>query len=180
NDSAIKFGTVISLKHNMTGRYLHSDRSHSTHSGSNQQLVFGFRWSQDENDWWQVLPANGDSPNPGEHVTFGSRIRLRHVETRAHLHSHPWTDQASGQNEITAFGDTNYSDENDIWIVERWGDDEQGDVWDANEVVVFRHENSGYALHSHDIMISDDVQSVTCFGDGHEENDKWRIHLTQE
>ncbi|KAJ2801378.1 hypothetical protein H4S07_004955, partial [Coemansia furcata] len=78
SDHVIKIGSIISLKHNMTGRFLHTDRSHSTETGSNQQLVYGFRWNTDENDWWQVLPANRDVPVPGSVVAFGTQIRLRH------------------------------------------------------------------------------------------------------
>ncbi|KAJ2455149.1 hypothetical protein EV183_001078 [Coemansia sp. RSA 2336] len=175
-DSTIKIGSIIALKHNMTGRFLHTDRSHSTESGSNQQLVYGFRWSPDENDWWQVLPANQDSPVPGSIVSFGTQIRLRHLETGRHLHSHyNFRDQRSGQNEVTAFGDQTNSDENDHWVIERWGDGGYGQKWGAHEVVVLRHYVSGMTLHSHEILISDDVQSVTCFGPGNEENDKWRI-----
>ncbi|KAJ2188050.1 hypothetical protein EV181_002425, partial [Coemansia sp. RSA 532] len=176
SDSTIKMGSIISLKHNMTGRFLHTDRSHSTESGSNQQLVFGFKWSPDENDWWQVLPANHDVPVPGSVVSFGTQIRLRHVETGRHLHSHyNYRERKSGQNEITAYGDQGHSDENDHWVIERWGDGAYGQTWGSHEVVVLRHYVSGMTLHSHELLISEDVQSVTCFGPGNEENDKWRI-----
>ncbi|KAJ1963827.1 hypothetical protein GGI12_001821, partial [Dipsacomyces acuminosporus] len=68
---------------------------------------------------------------------------------------------------------------NDHWVIERWGDGAYGETWNANDVIVLRHYVSGMALHSHDIQISEDVQSVTCFGPGGEENDKWRVKLTQ-
>ncbi|KAJ2238085.1 hypothetical protein GGF40_000688 [Coemansia sp. RSA 1286] len=176
NDNTIKMGSIIALKHNMTGRFLHTDRSHSTQTGSNQQLVFGFRWNPDENDWWQVLPANHDVPVPGAIVSYGTQIRLRHLQTGRHLHSHyNYRDPKCGQNEITAYGDQTLSDENDHWVVERWGTGSYGQTWDANDAIVLRHYVSGMTLHSHDIMFSEDVQSVTCFGPGGEENDKWRV-----
>ncbi|KAJ2360480.1 hypothetical protein H4S01_005716, partial [Coemansia sp. RSA 2610] len=175
-DAAIKIGSIIALKHNMTGRFLHTDRSHSTESGSNQQLVFGFRWNPDENDYWQVLPANHDVPVPGSIVSYGTQIRLRHMETGHHLHSHyNYRESRSGQNEVTAYGDQSNSDENDHWVIERWGDGAYGQTWNAHDVVVLRHYVSGMTLHSHEILISEDVQSVTCFGPGNEENDKWRV-----
>ncbi|KAJ1963826.1 hypothetical protein GGI12_001820 [Dipsacomyces acuminosporus] len=180
SDTTIKIGTIVALKHNMTGRFLHSDRSHSTQSGSNQQLVFGYRWNIDQNDWWQVLPANRDVPVPGQVVTYGTQIRLRHVETGRHLHSHyNYSCPKSGQNEVTAYGDAGHSDENDHWVIERWGDGGYGQTWSANDVVVLRHYVSGMTLHSHELLLSEDVQSVTAFGPGNEENDKWRVHLTQ-
>ncbi|KAJ1891120.1 hypothetical protein LPJ66_007100 [Kickxella alabastrina] len=175
-DNKVKFGSIIALKHNMTGRFLHTDRSHSTQTGSNQQMVFGYRWNTDENDFWQVLPANHDVPVPGANISFGTQIRLRHVQTGTHLHSHyNFRDPKCGQNETTAYGDSMNSDENDHWVVERWGNGAYGQVWDASEVIVLRHYVSGMALHSHDILFSEDVQSVTCFGQGNEENDKWRV-----
>ncbi|KAJ1815777.1 hypothetical protein LPJ56_004464 [Coemansia sp. RSA 2599] len=176
NDNTIKMGSIIALKHNMTGRFLHTDRSHSTQTGSNQQLVFGYRWNPDENDWWQVLPANHDVPVPGAIVAYGTQIRLRHLQTGRHLHSHyNFRDPKCGQNEITAYGDQTLSDENDHWVVERWGTGSYGQTWDASNPIVLRHYVSGMTLHSHDIMISEDVQSVTCFGPGNEENDKWYV-----
>ncbi|KAJ2783257.1 hypothetical protein GGI15_002646 [Coemansia interrupta] len=176
SDNVIKMGSIVALKHNMTGRFLHTDRSHNTQTGSNQQLVFGFRWNPDENDWWQVLPANHDVPVPGAIVTYGTQIRLRHLQTGRHLHSHyNYRDPKCGQNEVTAYGDQSFSDENDHWVVERWGTGSYGQTWEASDVVVFRHYVSGMTLHSHDILISEDVQSVTCFGPGSEENDKWRV-----
>ncbi|KAJ1939539.1 hypothetical protein FBU59_004087 [Linderina macrospora] len=175
----MKIGTVLALKHNMTGRFLHTDRQHNTQTGSSQQLVFGYRWNPDQNDWWQVLPANRDVPVPGQIVTYGTQIRLRHIETGRHLHSHyNYHCSKSGQNEVTAYGDSNLSDENDHWVIERWGDGGYGQTWSAGDVVVLRHYVSGMALHSHDLLYSEDVQSVTCFGPGGEENDKWRVHLT--
>ncbi|KAJ1729006.1 hypothetical protein LPJ72_005201 [Coemansia sp. Benny D160-2] len=176
-DTVIKIGSVVALKHNMTGRFLHTDRSHSTQTGSNQQLVFGYRWNPDQNDWWQVLPANRDVPVPGSVVSYGTQIRLRHLETGRHLHSHYNFHDKSGQNEVTAYGDESFSDENDHWTIERWGDGAYGQTWNGNDVVVLRHYVSGMTLHSHEILISEDVQSVTCFGPGREENDKWRLHL---
>ncbi|KAJ2889676.1 hypothetical protein IWW38_004569, partial [Coemansia aciculifera] len=88
SDSVIKIGTIIALKHLPSGRFLRSDRSHSTASGSNQQLVYASRWNPAADDWWQVLPANQEVPVPGSIVSYGTQIRLRHVNTGRHLHSH--------------------------------------------------------------------------------------------
>ncbi|OLY83087.1 Stromal cell-derived factor 2-like protein [Smittium mucronatum] len=181
NDPEIRIGTVVALKHNMTGRFLHSDSSKISLSGSNQQMVYCHRWNISENDWWQVIPANHDVVPPGQKVTYGSVIRLLHVSSSRHLHSHTnFFCPKTKQNEATCFGDLDYSDSNDHWVVERYGSDKKhGEIWKSNEVVVFRHQQTGLTLHSHDILYSEDVQSVTAFGDGHEENDKWRVFLTQ-
>ncbi|KAJ1935491.1 hypothetical protein GGF37_005977 [Kickxella alabastrina] len=178
SDTKIKIGTVLSLKHILTGRFLHSDRSHSTQSGSNQQLVYANKWTTGEADWWQVVPANGDVPVPGSIVAYGTQIRLRHVDTGRHLHSHyGFVDPLTGQNEVTCFGDQTLSDENDHWVLERWGDGAYGSTVRSTDTLVLRHYVSGMTLHSHDVLLHEDVQSVTCFGSGRDDNNKWRIVL---
>ncbi|KAJ2874438.1 hypothetical protein GGH93_002402 [Coemansia aciculifera] len=176
SDTVIKIGTVLALKHLATGRLLRSDRSHSTASGSNQQLVYASRRNPADDDWWQVLPANQDVPVPGSIVSYGTQIRLRHINTGRHLHSH--FGFTAGQNEVTAYGDQTLSDENDHWVVERWGDGGYAQTWRSTDAVVLRHYVSGMAMRSQDLMLRDDVQYVTCHGRGDEENDKWRVVLS--
>ncbi|PVV02709.1 hypothetical protein BB560_002830, partial [Smittium megazygosporum] len=175
-DGILKIGSVIALKHNYTGRFLRSDRNSCTKTGSNQQFVYCNRWNIEDSEKWQILPANQDVPVPGSPITYGTQIRLRHMETKAHLHSHyRFECPLTHQNEVTCFGDPFHSDENDHWVVERFGDGGFGSQWHENDVVVFRHYVSGMTLHSHEVLYAEDVQSVTCYGPGREENDKWRI-----
>ncbi|KAJ2486116.1 hypothetical protein IWW37_005725 [Coemansia sp. RSA 2050] len=176
NDTVIKIGTVLALKHVATSRLLRSDRSHSTASSSNQQLVYASRHNPAEDDWWQVLPANQDVPVPGSIVSYGTQIRLRHINTGRHLHSHYGFTE--GMNEVTAYGDQTLSDENDHWVIERWGDGGYSNTWRSTEAVVLRHYVSGMALKSQKIMLREDVQSVTCHGRGDEDDDKWRVVLS--
>ncbi|KAJ2081839.1 hypothetical protein H4R24_002046 [Coemansia sp. RSA 988] len=178
SDTKMKIGTILALKHNASGRHLRTDRSHSTSSGSNQQLAYAHRWTTDDDDWWQVLPANTETPAPGSIVSYGTQVRLRHYETGRHLHSHyGFVDSASGQNEVTAYGDQRHSDENDHWVVERWGDGGYGKTWKSTEPIVLRHYVSGMVLHSHDMQNDEDFQPVVCTGTGKNENDKWRVVL---
>ncbi|KAJ2612160.1 hypothetical protein H4S08_002818 [Coemansia sp. RSA 1365] len=177
-DTKMKIGTIMALKHNVSGRHLRTDRSHSTSSGSNQQLAYAHRWTTDEDDWWQVLPANTETPAPGSIVSYGTQVRLRHYETGRHLHSHyGYVDAASGQNEVTAYGDQRHSDENDHWVVERWGDGGYGKTWKSTDPIVLRHYVSGMVLHSHDTQDAGEFQPVVCTGMGKNENDKWRVVL---
>ncbi|KAJ2743614.1 hypothetical protein GGI20_003620 [Coemansia sp. BCRC 34301] len=179
SDPVIKIGTVLALKHLATGRLLRSDRSHSTASGSNHQLVYASRRNPADDDWWQVLPANQEVPVPGSIVSYGTQIRLRHINSGRHLHSHyGFIEGRSGHNEATAYGDQTLSDENDHWVVERWGDGGYTQTWNSSEVIVLRHYVSGMALNSHKIMLKDDVQSVTCHGPGSDENAKWKVVLS--
>ncbi|KAJ2776814.1 hypothetical protein H4R18_005470 [Coemansia javaensis] len=178
DDTKIKIGTILALKHIATGRHLRTDRSHSTQSGSNHQLVYAHQWSPGEADEWQVLPANTDTPVPGALVAYGTQIRLRHLETGRHLHSHyGFADPLLGQNEVVAFGDQANSDENDHWVVERWGDGAYGQTWRLTDPIVLRHYVSGMVLRCHDLQAAGDIFPVTCTGSGNNENDKWRVVL---
>ncbi|OLY80706.1 Stromal cell-derived factor 2-like protein [Smittium mucronatum] len=178
-DDIIKFGTVLAFKHMMTGNFLQSKDEIISESGSGQQLVYCDSHDIQDDDAWQVMPANHDVPTPGLEVTYGTVIRLQHVQTGKFLHSHyHFTCGETGQNEVTCFGGPDYSDDNDHWIVERFGNIDEGEVWDRHNSVVLRHYVSGMALHSHDIKYSDGLQSVTCFGPGDENNDKWKPYFT--
>ncbi|KAJ2875135.1 hypothetical protein FB639_004028 [Coemansia asiatica] len=178
SDTTIKIGTILAFKHISSGRFLRSDRSHSTQTGSNQQLVYASKFTTGESDWWQVLPANGDVPVPGSIVAFGNQIRLRHVDTGRHLHSHyGFTDSLTGQNEVTCYGDQTLSDEYDHWVLERWGDGGYGNTAKSTEPIVLRHYVSGMTLYSQDALLRDNVQVVSCHSSGSNGNSKWRIVL---
>lgn len=178
-DPIVKIGTKLALKHNMTGRFLRCDQSRMTQSGSNQLIAYANQWQVSGEDFWQVLPANRDVIPPGTPVSYGQMIRLRHVQTKRHLHSHRGFAAPinKGQQEVTVFGDEMTSDDNDHWIVDRFGSGCSGTPWNAGDAIIFRHKATGLYLHSHDHCLANNMQEVTCFGDGHEENDKWRVHF---
>ncbi|OMJ23505.1 Stromal cell-derived factor 2-like protein [Smittium culicis] len=180
NDSEIKIGTLIALKHDMTGKFLNSNPDLITKTGSYQQMVFCYRSYIVDFDWWQVIPANVDVIPPGTRVTYGSTIRLRHHFSSKHLHSHAtYICPITGQNEVTCFGGKKLSDSNDHWIIEPFGSDKRhGQVWNTNDAVIFTHQHTGETLCSHDVFYSHEIQAVTTSGNNDEENSKWMIHLT--
>ncbi|OMJ17660.1 P30 adhesin [Smittium culicis] len=178
-DDIVKYGTVVALKHIMTGRFLRSSEEFVSEAGSNQPLAYCESWNIEDDDSWQIMPANRDVPTPGLEVLYGDIIRLKHINTGRFLHSHyHFTCRESGQNEVTIFGGEDYSDENDHWRVERFGNCSRGEIWDRHEIIVLRHVVSGMTLHSHEVFIFDNIQSVTCFGPGEEDNDKWKAYFT--
>ncbi|CAO3686897.1 unnamed protein product [Umbelopsis vinacea] len=158
----------------MTGRYLGSDKDRYR-TGSKQQMVFAHKWSPKEKDWWIVMPALNSMAQPGETVEHGTVIRLKHVKTRANLHSHPgFTSPSTGQQEVTAFGSNDHeSDENDEWRV--LSHSSRG-PWRVDELFTLTHVVTNHHLHSHDIKLKhdDDHNEITAFG-GNDENDQWRI-----
>jgi len=55
-------------------------------------------------------------------------------------------------------------------------DPESDDLWKVNDKISIEHIETSCKLHSHDILLDDGRQEVTCF-DGSDDNDKvGRIH----
>lgn len=76
--------------------------------------------------------------NRGEPIECGSTIRLQHVQTRKHLHSHLFKSPLSSQQEVSAFGDDNDSDTGDHWVIYC-----KGRFWQKTEQVKFKHIDTG-------------------------------------
>ncbi|PHZ15087.1 uncharacterized protein RHIMIDRAFT_289581 [Rhizopus microsporus ATCC 52813] len=179
----IKYGNLIALKHNMTGRYLTSRLGDNYEGGSGQQKAFAGGWEASSETFFIVLPRFGDE-RTGEDVNFGDVIRLKHLETRANLHSHPdIASPVTEQQEVTCYGDDSLTDENDEWIVEQWGFDEaeneefdvEDPTWYVGRSFILRHVATGVTLHSHEELIAEDANEVTGYGAGPDENDRWRV-----
>jgi dolichyl-phosphate-mannose--protein O-mannosyl transferase len=171
-DNKIRYGSRVSIKHNMTGRFLRYNSGNPKGcSGSNQTLVVAGGWNVGDNEYWQVVPGSRGG-NANQVITYGSIVRFKHSGTGHSLHSHQFKSISSGQQEVSGFSS---SDENDDWTVERW-DCGQGD-WAAEEGFRLVHVKTNQCLHSHDVKISGtDFNEVTCFGgDRKDENSRWRV-----
>ncbi|KAM3587001.1 hypothetical protein VKS41_002048 [Umbelopsis sp. WA50703] len=178
-DGHVKFGDHIALKHTITGRFLGSDKDRYK-TGSGQQMVFAHKWSPKDKDWWIVMPALESFSQPGEIIRYGTVIRLKHVKTRANLHSHlGFGSPSTGQQEVTAFGTNDReSDENDEWRLLHYENATSQDPWRVGETFILHHVVTKHTLHSHDIKLKhhDSHNEITAF-DGKDENDKWRVVL---
>lgn len=128
----------ISLKHNMSGRYLTSEGGNHYETGSGQQVVFAGGWEAAPEATFIVMPDIGVDVDDEVDVNFGDVVRLKHLTSRANLHSHadvpsPVTEV---QQEVSCYGDDFTSDENDVWIVEQWTcDDEENEEFDPEDAV---------------------------------------------
>ncbi|KAF7723732.1 hypothetical protein EC973_001708 [Apophysomyces ossiformis] len=177
-DGIIRYGDHVCLKHNQSGRFLTSkEESYST--GSGQQIVYAGEWSTDEWSTFIVIPPLQSEEEPGYEVGWDDKVRLKHVPTRRNLHSHPGhASPVAGQQEVTCFGDDYTSDENDVWVVQKWDEDsdEYDDFWRVGQGFVLRHELTGATLHSHELEFFEGNE-VTCFPEERDENDMWRVEV---
>ncbi|KAG2198785.1 hypothetical protein INT47_010571 [Mucor saturninus] len=174
-DGVIRFGDHVSIKHVSTNRYLTSQQG-TYESGSFQQRVFTVEGSPNDESTWIVLPPTITEEEAGYEVGFEDNIRLKHVTDRANLHSHEIESPVSGQQEVSCFGNDDSTDENDVWRVEQYDqDDEQYDnFWRVDQPVILRHVATGKLLHSHEISLADGGNEVTAF-EGLDDNDKWAV-----
>ncbi|KAJ8654883.1 hypothetical protein O0I10_009448 [Lichtheimia ornata] len=110
----VGFDDEFRLKHQQTGRYLHSHPDiPSPVTGQQEVTGFGGEDETDENDIW-VLQAFPDYEYPEEDYLWHLDIPLviRHKMTGQTLHSHE--EEFDDGNEVTAYVGT---DDNDQWIV---------------------------------------------------------------
>lgn len=138
--------------------------------------VFTVEGYPNEESTWIVIPPKVTEEESGYEVGFEDEIRLKHVTDRANLHSHEVESPVSGQQEVSCFGDDENSDENDLWRVEQYDqDDEQyDDFWRVNQPVILRHVATGKLLHSHGIELAGGRNEVTTY-DNQDENDQWAV-----
>ena len=156
NATPVTFGAAVRLKHVGSGKFLkalpdlYGDPSKT--ASPRQQVVIAAEEENASCDWLVEAPYDMRTPT-GTPVLSGSEIRLLHLSTRAHLHSHNTskdkvpTPAYKGMQEVTAYIST---DTNDNWSVEVIG----GGPWLAESQVRFRHTRSrksteGDILYSH-------------------------------
>jgi len=122
-----------------------------------------------------------------EYITPGMRIKLRHLATEKHVHSHdhrPPVSDVDFQNEVSAYGMPGFAgDANDDWFVEI----EHGDKRDKESTkrlrtlrttFRLRHALTGCYLFSHKVKLPEwgfEQQEVTCNKNAVKANSLWFI-----
>ncbi|KAF9583487.1 hypothetical protein BGW38_009351 [Lunasporangiospora selenospora] len=107
-------GSSVKISNEKSGVRLHS-HSIPYGSGSGQQSVTATPTKDDPNSLWLVMAQDGHTCNRGESVPCGATIRLKHVNTKKHLHSHHHSSPMSGGLEVSAYDG---SDSGDDWTIE--------------------------------------------------------------
>lgn len=164
------------------------------HSIEQQITLYPHR---DHNNNWRIFNSTmeGDRDfdwenSPLEHIRPKMRIKLRHIATAKHLHSHdirPPVSDVDFQNEVSAYGQRNFSgDANDDWFVEI----EHGDKRDRESTkrlrtlrttFRLRHALTGCYLFSHKVKLPEwgfEQQEVTCNKNAVRANSLWFIETS--
>lgn len=81
-----------------------------------------------------VRPLQEQSCPQGTPIKKGTAVRLQHVATRRWLHSHHFASPITNNQEVSAFGDDEHTDEGDVWVV-HW--DKAGGAWQRDQKVIF-------------------------------------------
>lgn len=151
---------------------------------------------RDSNNDWRIFNASDDTGafdwkiEPLSFITPGTRIKLRHITTDKHLHSHdirPPVSDVDFQNEVSAYGMPGFAgDANDDWYVEI----ERGNRKDKEStkrlrtlrtVFRLRHALTGCYLFSHKVKLPDwgyEQQEVTCNKNAVRANSLWFIETS--
>ena len=191
----ITYGSVVTLRHALTGRYLTATNDLFFHPGSSGQpavycgedgkvpaaqwiikgLHTGGRWT------FNIHPGGNANLNSmiGWPLRRESYLRLENVGTGRNLHSHmcPSVNAPShGQREVTNYGDGGVSDNNDNWGIDNNDVASGGGHLASGFKIKLRHLNTGLVLHSHGPgwWWQPGKQEVTAFG-GRNDDDWWVI-----
>ncbi|KIM42741.1 glycosyltransferase family 39 protein [Hebeloma cylindrosporum] len=189
----VAVGSTVTIRHvNTQGGYLHS-HPHNYPGGSKQQQITLYPHRDSNNDW-RIFNATVDGDThfdwqnePLEYITPGMRIKLRHIATEKHVHSHdhrPPVSDVDFQNEVSAYGMPGFAgDANDDWFVEI----EHGDKRDKESTkrlrtlrttFRLRHALTGCYLFSHKVKLPEwgfEQQEVTCNKNAVKANSLWFI-----
>ncbi|CAB5361078.1 unnamed protein product [Rhizophagus irregularis] len=180
----IVYGSKIALAHVCTGKYL-STKGIKYDLGRNVQQHYMVICDGQEldlkNDVWTIIGANGISIKEGDPVSLNNIIGFKHQATGCYLNSHGTNygrvTPMSKQQQVTMCSDR---DSNNDWVIRRYNSTTSYDVghlMNGDIISLFHIRTNKPALYSNAILLGDGTQEVSCYGDGSENNNKWRIEI---
>ncbi|PKC04172.1 hypothetical protein RhiirA5_401586 [Rhizophagus irregularis] len=179
----IVYGSKIALAHVSTGKYL-STKGIKYDLGRNVQHYMAICDGQEldlKNDVWTIIGANGISIKEGDPVSLNNIIGFKHQATGCYLNSHGTNygrvTPMSKQQQVTMCSDR---DSNNDWVIRRYNSTTSYDVghlMNGDIISLFHIRTNKPALYSNAILLGDGTQEVSCYGDGSENNNKWRIEI---
>jgi len=146
---------------------------------------------RDGNNDWLIVNATNDQfdykNEPLQYVLPGTRIKLRHLFTAMHLHSHevrPPVSDVDFQNEVSGYGMPGFAgDANDDWIVEiehghKKDKESSKRIRTLRTHFRLRHALTGCYLFSHKVKLPEwgyEQQEVTCNKNAVRTNSLWFV-----
>ncbi|GBC05215.1 hypothetical protein RclHR1_00610027 [Rhizophagus clarus] len=180
----ILYGSKIALVHVSTGKYLSTKGiKYDLGQNNHQFMVICSGQKKDlENDIWTVIGASSKSFNEGDYVSLNNIIGFRHQATRCYLHSHGTNYERvvtpiSKQQQVTLCSDRSVDAD---WLIRRYNSTtsyDTGHLMNGDIICLFHISTNKLALYSHTVLLGDGSQEVSCYGDGSDRNNKWRIEL---
>ncbi|CAB4484495.1 unnamed protein product [Rhizophagus irregularis] len=180
----IVYGSKIALAHVSTGKYLSTKGIKYDLGRNDQQHYMAICDGQEldlKNDVWTIIGANGISIKEGDPVSLNNIIGFKHQATGCYLNSHGTNygrvTPMSKQQQVTMCSDR---DSNNDWVIRRYNSTTSYDVghlMNGDIISLFHIRTNKPALYSNAILLGDGTQEVSCYGDGSENNNKWRIEI---
>ncbi|CAG8711543.1 28999_t:CDS:2 [Gigaspora margarita] len=185
----VKYGSVITLRHIDTGKLLSSSLERYT-GGSKQYWAYAVDRRATDYESWTVMPKvlldaippeYGGDKEKGSPVYYGDKITLMNNGTGQKLHSHlEFESPITSQQEVTC---QTFNDGNDNWNVQHYiydVDSKDKEPWNECHDIFLFHSSNNLGLNSHDYMLNDEYQEVTCFGDKKVNTTKWRADILDD
>ncbi|CAB4375247.1 unnamed protein product [Rhizophagus irregularis] len=164
----IRYGSKIALKHVATGRFLSCIKGMRYDTGFKQHMVFCNSWQPDKlQDLWisglNLHSHDNDSPSTKSPVTKQQEVTCYGGVLEWNGHDGP-------------------PDGCDNWLLQRHSTTSNYDnsgYWEVGDINSLRHTETKRSLSSHDFIMNNGFQEVTCHADGHEENHKWCVEVLE-
>ncbi|GBC46641.2 uncharacterized protein OCT59_017711 [Rhizophagus irregularis] len=179
----IVYGSKIAFVHVSTRKYL-STKGIKYDLGPNNEQYMVICSGQEinlENDVWTVIGASGKNINEGDLISLNNIISFKHQATGCYLNSHDTSYERvtpiSQQQQVTLCSDRGSDDD---WLVRRYNSTtsyDTGHLMSGDIIGLFHISTNKQALYSHSVLLGDRSQEVSCYGDGSEKNNRWRIEL---
>eukprot|EP01135_Chromosphaera_perkinsii_P003037 Nk52_evm19s233 gene=Nk52_evmTU19s233 len=149
----VAYGSIVSLKsQRIGGALLHShEHLYPDDVGPRQQQITCYA-HKDSNNHFMFLKAKEeyDSEAPIEYIRHGDVVRLRHVNTGRHLHSHKEKAPLTKKHfQVSGYGDKTIGDSNDYWVVDFVGGKANETLRVLHSSFRLLHQNVKCALYTH-------------------------------
>ncbi|CAG8758169.1 12070_t:CDS:2, partial [Acaulospora morrowiae] len=163
----IKYGSTIALFHVPTRKYL-STKGVKYPNHEQYMVVCTGQEIDYKHDLWTVYDKSNYS---GDSLYISAGFIFKHKETGGFLHSH-----------VTQFGKTPKSNYQQVtllggddshWIIRHYSSKVDYNYLDHlmdGDIISLFHKVTNIPLYSHDVLLDDRTQEVSCYGDGFEDN----------